>query len=222
MAKAAAQRSNGRPRVLILGGGFAGMGAAQKLKDADADVVLVDKHDYHTFQPLLYQFATGLLENSAVGHALRDLVHGQENTAIHQATVTTVDLDAREVQFAEIAPLTYDYLVLGLGAEVNFFGTEGAAEHAFPMYTLPDALRLKNHVLRKWRDADREPFARLNAECATCNLPREITIPEDHYYMMGDNRGESADSREWGPVPKKWIIGKAFMTYWPPGRIGLL
>jgi signal peptidase I len=67
-----------------------------------------------------------------------------------------------------------------------------------------------------------EPFARLDSECPTCNLPREITIPKGEYYMMGDNRGESADSREWGPVPKKWIIGKAFMTYWPPGRIGLL
>jgi signal peptidase I len=67
-----------------------------------------------------------------------------------------------------------------------------------------------------------EPFARLDAECPTCNLPREITIPKGEYYMMGDNRGESADSREWGPVPKKWIIGKAFMTYWPPNRIGLL
>jgi signal peptidase I len=67
-----------------------------------------------------------------------------------------------------------------------------------------------------------ESFAKLDPGCDTCNLPREITIPEDHYYMMGDNRGESADSRVWGPVPKKWIIGKAFMTYWPPGRIGLL
>jgi signal peptidase I len=67
-----------------------------------------------------------------------------------------------------------------------------------------------------------EPFARLNPQCATCNLPREITVPKDEYYMMGDNRGESADSREWGPVPKKWVIGKAFMTYWPPGRVGLL
>jgi len=71
-------------------------------------------------------------------------------------------------------------------------------------------------------ERQREPYARLDPECGTCNLTREITIPEDHYYMMGDNRGESADSREWGPVPKDWIIGKAFMTYWPPGRIGLL
>jgi NADH dehydrogenase len=146
-----------RPRVLILGGGFAGMGAAQKLKDSDADVVLVDKHDYHTFQPLLYQLATGLLESAAVGHSLRDLVQDQENATIHNATVTSVDLDERDVQFAEIEPLTYDYLVFALGAEVNFFGVEGAAEHAFPMYTLPDAMRLKNHVLKLWEEADRRP-----------------------------------------------------------------
>ena len=120
----------------------------------------MDRHDYHTFQPLLYQLATGLLEQTAVGHSLRDLVHGQENATVHQATVTAVDLDAREVRFAELAPIAYDYLVLALGAEVNFFGTEGAAEHAFPMYTLPDAVRLKDHVLRKWEDADRDPDAR--------------------------------------------------------------
>ena len=68
----------------------------------------------------------------------------------------------------------------------------------------------------------KEGFAHLDAECGICNLPREITIPEDHYFMMGDNRGASADSREWGPVPKEWLIGKAFTTYWPPKRIGLL
>ena len=67
-----------------------------------------------------------------------------------------------------------------------------------------------------------EDFARLDPSCSICNLPQEITIPEDHYFMMGDNRGESADSREWGPVPKEWLIGQAFMTYWPPNRIGLL
>jgi NADH:ubiquinone reductase (H+-translocating) len=149
--------ANERPRVLILGGGFAGVGAAQKLKDAEAEVVLVDRHDYHTFQPLLYQFASGLLEQTAVGHSLRDLVKRQDNTAVHQATVTGIDLEAREVSFDGIAPITYDYLVFGLGAEVNFFGTQGAAEHAFPMYTLPHALRLKDHLLERWEAADRDP-----------------------------------------------------------------
>ena len=149
--------TDGRPRVVILGGGFAGVGAAQKLKKAAADVVLIDHHDYHTFQPLLYQFATGLLETTGVGHSLRDLVHGQDNATVHKTAVTVVDLDKRTVHFAEIEPLAYDYLVLALGAEVNFFGTAGAAEHAFPMYTLSDALRLKEHVLGKWEEADKNP-----------------------------------------------------------------
>jgi NADH:ubiquinone reductase (H+-translocating) len=147
---------NRRPRVLILGGGFAGIGAARSLRDADVDVVLVDKHDYHTFQPLLYQVASDLLEASTVGHPLRGLFHEQPNVQVHQDTVTGIDPDSREVTFAEMAPLTYDYLVLGLGAVVNFFGTEGAAEHAFPMYTLADALRLKEHVLRRWEAADKD------------------------------------------------------------------
>jgi NADH dehydrogenase len=149
--------NGGRPRVLVLGGGFAGVGAAQKLKDAEAEVVLVDRHDYHTFQPLLYQLATGLLETTAVGHSLRDLLERQENTSVHQATVTSVDLDAREVRFAELDPMAYDYLVFGLGAEVNYFGTEGVAEHAFPMYTLPHAVRVKDHLIERWEAADRDP-----------------------------------------------------------------
>ena len=146
-----------RPRVLVLGGGFAGIGAAQKLKKSDVDVVLVDGHDYHTFQPLLYQVATGLLEQPAVGHPIRDLFHGQDNVRIHQDRVTGIDLEKREVHFGELEPLTYDYLVLALGAEVNFFGVEGAGDHSFPLYTLPDAVRLKNHVLERWEAADRRP-----------------------------------------------------------------
>jgi NADH:quinone reductase (non-electrogenic) len=146
-----------RPRVLILGGGFAGIGAARGLKKADAEVVLIDKHDYHTFQPLLYQVATDLLERTAVGHPLRDLFHDQPNVRVHLDAVTGIDVDRREVQFTEIAPITYDYLVLALGAEVNFFGTAGAPEHAFPMYTLADAVRLKEHVLAKWEAADKDP-----------------------------------------------------------------
>jgi NADH dehydrogenase len=149
--------SSNRPRVLILGGGFAGVGAAQKLEKADVDVVLVDRHDYHTFQPLLYQLATGLLETTAVGHSLRDLVGHQDNTSVHQATVSAIDLDAREARFDDLEPITYDYLVYGLGAQVNFFGTAGADEHAFPMYTLPQAVKLKDHLLERWEAADHDP-----------------------------------------------------------------
>ena len=145
-----------RPRVLVLGGGFAGIGAARKLKGADVDVVVVDRHDYHTFQPLLYQLATGLLETTAVGHSLRDLVKGQDNATIHKAPVTAIELDGKTVRFDGLAPIAYDYLVLALGAQVNFFGTEGAAEHAFPMYTLRDAVKLKDHVLERWEAADKD------------------------------------------------------------------
>jgi len=155
-SKGVVARAGARPRVLILGGGFAGVGAAKELEDADAEVVLVDRHDYHTFQPLLYQLATGLLETTAVGHSLRDLVGHQENTVVHRASVSAVDLEARTVSFDDIEPIAYDYLVFGLGAEVNFFGTEGAADHAFPMYTLPNAAALKAHLLGRWEAADHD------------------------------------------------------------------
>jgi NADH:ubiquinone reductase (H+-translocating) len=146
-----------RPRVIVLGGGFAGIGAARQLRKADVDVVLVDGHDYHTFQPLLYQVATDLLPHTTVGHPLRDLFHDQPNARVHTTDVTSVDLDKHEVRFGEMDPLGYDYLVLALGAEVNFFGVKGAAEHAFPLYTLADAVRLKDHILERWEAADKDP-----------------------------------------------------------------
>ncbi len=66
-----------------------------------------------------------------------------------------------------------------------------------------------------------EPYIRPSVTCAVCNLPKAIDIPPDYYFMMGDNRGASEDSRFWGPVPRDWIIGKAFVTYWPPNRVGV-
>jgi NADH dehydrogenase len=143
--------------VVVLGGGFGGVGAASHLRHADVDVTLIDRNDYHTFQPLLYQVATDLMETSAVGHPLRDLFHEHPRVTVHEAEVTGVDLDARRVEFDRRDPVTYDYLVIALGAGPNFFGIEGAAEHAFPLYTLADAARLRAHVLDLWEDADRDP-----------------------------------------------------------------
>jgi len=143
--------------VLILGGGFAGLGAAEKLAKSEADVTLIDMHNYHTFQPMLYQVATDLVATEEVGHPLRDVFRGQPNLRLHTDAVTGIDLASRLVQFQELAPINYDYLVLALGARVNFFGIMGAEEHAFPLYTLPDALRLKLHILERWEAADKNP-----------------------------------------------------------------
>ena len=79
----------------------------------------------------------------------------------------------------------------------------------------------EGHVILNGKQ-QQEDFARDCGGGSDCNFPREITVPADHYFMMGDNRGGSSDSREWGPVPRDWIIGGAFATYWPPKRIGLL
>jgi NADH dehydrogenase len=146
-----------RPHVLILGAGFAGLGAAEELKKAAVDVTLIDRHNYHTFQPLLYQVATNLLDVDIVGRPIRDAIHKQDNLTFHQTAVTHIDLENRKVAFKDMEALSYDYLVLALGAKVNFYGVKGAAENAFPLYTLVDATRLKKQILTRFETADKDP-----------------------------------------------------------------
>jgi signal peptidase I len=85
-----------------------------------------------------------------------------------------------------------------------------------------DSLAVKRGRVYLNGHLQKEPFIRPSSDCGICQLDHPIRIPKGYFFMMGDNRGESADSREWGPVPKKWMIGKAFVTYWPPGRLGTL
>src|SRR5262245_62348612 len=122
-----------QPHVVVLGAGFAGVGVLQKLKKAPVRVTLVDRNDFHTFQPLLYQVATLELQEHEVGHPAHELVHHRDDWTFRQGTVTSIDLGARTVALEASDPIAYDYLVIGLGSVVNFFGTEGAAEHAFPL-----------------------------------------------------------------------------------------
>jgi signal peptidase I len=84
-----------------------------------------------------------------------------------------------------------------------------------------DTLRIENGHPVVNGELAQEDFIRKCSPGGNCNLPTEITIPPDHYFMMGDNRGSSDDSRFWGPIPREWIIGKAFVTYWPPSRVGI-
>src|SRR4029450_13390234 len=91
-----------RRRIVILGGGFAGLGAAEKLKQAEADITLIDRHNYHPFQPMLYQLATDLIGTEQVGHPMRDIFQEQPNLTFHTATVTGIDLANRQVQLQEM------------------------------------------------------------------------------------------------------------------------
>ena len=146
-----------RKRVVIVGAGFGGLTAAEHLAHVPVDVTLVDQHDYHTFQPLLYEVATSLLNAEDVGRPVRDVAHHQENVTFRQATVTGVDWKACELHLAEGFALPFDYLVLATGATANYFGISGAAAHALPLYTLPDAVRLRNRIFDRFEAADRDP-----------------------------------------------------------------
>lgn len=137
----------GRPHVVVVGGGFAGINAAQALAHSDADVTLVDKHNYHTFQPLLYQVSTGYLPPEEVGAALRSIFRRQPNLTVQVVKVESADWSDRKLWLTNGTTLTFDYLILAVGAETNFFDIAGMAEHAWPLYTLADAVGLRTHLL---------------------------------------------------------------------------
>src|SRR5262245_1426327 len=105
--------------VVILGAGFAGIGALKKLRDADVRITIIDKNDYHTFQPLLYQVATDELGPTEIGFPIRELLHGRQNITFHQTTVRSIDLQRKQVFVEGLSPIQYDYLVLALGGMVR-------------------------------------------------------------------------------------------------------
>jgi NADH dehydrogenase len=146
-----------RTHIVILGAGFGGIGALKKLRDADVRITIIDKHDYHTFQPLLYQVATDELGPTEVGFPIRELLHGRQNITFHQTTVQRIDLQRKQVFVEGSNPIQYDYLVLALGGWVNFFHTPGADQYALPLYTMTDAIRLKEHILKTLEAVDRNP-----------------------------------------------------------------
>jgi NADH:ubiquinone reductase (H+-translocating) len=145
------------PHVAIVGAGFGGLEAAEHLAHVPVEVTLIDRHNYHTFQPLLYQVATSLLNAEDVGAPVRSMFRHQDNVTFRMATVTGVDVAGRTIHLEDGNKLAYDFLVLAGGATVNYFNTPGAAEHAFPLYTLMNAVTLRNHVLDRFEAADRDP-----------------------------------------------------------------
>ena len=134
-------------RVVIVGAGFAGLNAARALRRAGAQVTIVDGHGYHTFQPLLYQVSTGYLAPEEVGAALRVVFRRQPNVRVRVGKAARLDYPARALVLQDGSTLGFDYLIVAAGAEANFFGVPGLREHGWPLYTLPDAVRLRRHLL---------------------------------------------------------------------------
>jgi NADH:ubiquinone reductase (H+-translocating) len=150
---------NGSGRhVIVVGGGFAGVGCVKRLAREDGvRVTLIDRHNYHQFQPLLYQVATSQLASSDIAYSLRKLFRDHDNVDVKLGEVTAIDPATHTVTLADGDRFTGDALVLAAGSQPNFFRTAGAEDHALPLYSLDDATRLRSRILEVFEAADRDP-----------------------------------------------------------------
>lgn len=151
------------PKVVVVGAGFAGLHAARVLGRAPVEVTVVDRNNYHTFQPLLYQLATSGLEASDIAYPVRAVFWRSRNVKFRYGAVIGADWHAGEVTLADGDRLAFDYLIIAPGATANFFGVPGAETGAFPLYTLSDARRLRDHILTCFERADRHRDDRTGA-----------------------------------------------------------
>ncbi|MBC7487652.1 MAG: NAD(P)/FAD-dependent oxidoreductase [Cytophagaceae bacterium] len=145
-------------KIIIIGGGFAGMNVARNLKGDSFDVLLIDKNNYHQFQPLFYQVATAGLEPAAISFPLRKFFHGDKNIKIRIAEVLQIDAAQNFIE-TTIGKLEYDYLIIATGADTNFFGNKAMEEKALPMKSVSEAVFLRNRILQNFEDVLTAPEA---------------------------------------------------------------
>lgn len=145
------QRSS-YPRIVIIGGGFGGVSLAKKLSKKEVQVVLLDKNNYHCFQPLLYQVSTGGLEPDSIAYPLRKVLIGYDNFFFRLAEVQEIEPKKKAIN-TSIGPLSYDYLVIATGSETNFFGNTELEKNAMTMKTIPQSLNLRSLILENFERA---------------------------------------------------------------------
>jgi NADH:ubiquinone reductase (H+-translocating) len=145
----------GKPKVVILGGGFGGLAAARELRHAPVSVTLVDRRNHHLFQPLLYQVATASLNASDIAEPIRKVLADQPNTRVLLADVDHIDVNARTLTFADGDGLSYDYLIVAAGATHSYFGHDEWEEYAPSMKSIEDALDVRRRLLIAFEAAER-------------------------------------------------------------------
>ncbi|HEX6850143.1 MAG TPA: NAD(P)/FAD-dependent oxidoreductase [Candidatus Polarisedimenticolaceae bacterium] len=139
-------KDTGRPRVVVVGAGFGGLGAARALAKAPVDVVLIDRNNYHLFQPLLYQVAVAGLNPADIAYPVRTILRRQKNLEFRLSEIRGFDVAAKVVKTTD-GDVPYDFLVVGIGAETNFFGLDDVRAHGLGLKDLNDARRIRNHVM---------------------------------------------------------------------------
>jgi len=143
------------PHVVIVGAGFGGMEVARKLAKAPVRITLIDKHNYHLFQPLLYQVAIAGLVPSQIAYPLRTIFRKQRNLTFQMGEVTAIDFDSRYVK-TNGSVIAYDYLVLAVGGQTNFFGNQSVEQNGFQLKSIESAITVRNHLLKVFEQASRE------------------------------------------------------------------
>ena len=145
---------NGKPQIVIVGGGFGGIKLAKLFAKENVDITIVDRHNFHLFQPLLYQVSTSVLSSDEIAYPIRSFFRNNKNVKLFMAKAQGVDQE-RNVLLTNHGEISYDYLILAAGATTNFFGMKEVEEHSFGMKTLQEALHIRNHVLHEFERASK-------------------------------------------------------------------
>ena len=140
------------PRIVIIGGGFAGISLAKKLRNKKVQVVLLDKHNYHNFQPLMYQVATGGLEPDSIAYPIRKIVQEYKDFYFRLAEVREIDAENNTI-YADIGELKFDYLVIATGSKTNYFGNKEIERNSMAMKTIPQSLNIRSLILENFEQA---------------------------------------------------------------------
>ncbi|MBP2635426.1 MAG: yjlD [Firmicutes bacterium] len=144
-----------QPHIVVIGAGFGGIRAARKLSKLNVQVTLIDRHNYHLFQPLLYQVSTATLSIDDIAYPIRAMIKKQKNILFRMGEVTNIDFAAKTL-LVDNNEISYDYLIIAPGGTTNFFGMDSIEKNSFGLKTLDEAVTLRNHILHKFELASYE------------------------------------------------------------------
>lgn len=155
-----------RPRIIIVGAGFGGLAAVKTLSDHNVDITLVDRNNFHTFLPLLYQVASAEIDESSVVYPVRGIINKYKNADFQLGEVSNIDFKDNVISIPG-KKLHYDFMILATGSDNNFYNTDGAAENTFTIKTLDEGIALRNHILTAFELADHENDPKIRKKLLT-------------------------------------------------------